>query len=105
MVELRSIESGPLRDTVRGALALLPVFERELGAELHVAGDPVWTVVSSDTLARDSTVLTVLMFAVMFALLAALFRDAWFAALPVLALLVFLQRNLIRGLTAGAVKG
>lgn len=27
------------------------------------------------------------------------------AALPVLALLVLLQRNLIRGLTAGAVKG
>jgi sn-glycerol 3-phosphate transport system permease protein len=30
---------------------------------------------------------------------------ALLAALPVLALLVFLQRNLIRGLTAGAVKG
>lgn len=30
---------------------------------------------------------------------------ALLAALPVLALLIFLQRNLIRGLTAGAVKG
>jgi sn-glycerol 3-phosphate transport system permease protein len=30
---------------------------------------------------------------------------ALIAALPVLALLVFLQRHLIRGLTAGAVKG
>jgi sn-glycerol 3-phosphate transport system permease protein len=30
---------------------------------------------------------------------------ALIAALPVLALLIFLQRHLIRGLTAGAVKG
>ena len=33
------------------------------------------------------------------------FAAAIIAALPVLALLIFLQRHLIRGLTAGAVKG
>lgn len=85
VVELQSIESGPMRDAVRAVLATLPRFERELGAEVHVAGDPVWTVVSSDTLERDAVVLTALMFAVMGALLFLLFRDAWFALLPVLA--------------------
>lgn len=85
VVELQSIESGPMREAVRAVLALLPGFERELGAELHVAGDPVWTVVSSDTLERDALVLTALMFAVMGVLLWLLFRDAWFALLPVLA--------------------
>ena len=85
VVELQSIESQPMREAVRAVLALLPAFERELGAELHVAGDPVWTVVSSDTLERDARVLTALMFAVMGALLWLLFRDVWFALLPVLA--------------------
>jgi purine-binding chemotaxis protein CheW len=85
VVELQSIESAPLRDSVRSVLALLPGFEAELGAEIHVAGDPVWTVVSSDTLERDAVVLTALMFAVMGVLLFLLFCDAWFAGLPVLA--------------------
>ena len=85
VVELQSIESEPMRAAVRAVLALLPRFEKELGAELHVAGDPVWTVVSSDTLERDAVVLTALMFAVMGVLLFLLFRDAWFALLPVLA--------------------
>jgi predicted RND superfamily exporter protein len=85
VVELQSIESGPMRDAVRAVLATLPRFERELGAEVHVAGDPVWTVVSSDTLERDAVVLTALMFAVMGVLLFLLFRDLWFALLPVLA--------------------
>ncbi len=85
VVELQSIESAPMRAAVRAVLALLPRFERELGAEIHVAGDPVWTVVSSDTLERDAVVLTALMFAVMGSLLLLLFRDAWFALLPVLA--------------------
>ncbi len=85
VVELQSIESQPMREAVRAVLALLPAFERELGAELHVAGDPVWTVVSSDTLERDALVLTALMFAVMGGLLWLLFRDIWFALLPVLA--------------------
>ncbi len=85
VVELQSIESRPMREAVRAVLALLPPFEDELGAELHVAGDPVWTVLSSDTLERDARVLTVLMFAVMGALLWLLFRDVWFALLPVLA--------------------
>ncbi len=85
VVELQSIESQPMREAVRAVLALLPAFERELGAELHVAGDPVWTVVSSDTLERDAVVLTALMFVVMGGLLLLLFRDVWFALLPVLA--------------------
>jgi predicted RND superfamily exporter protein len=85
VVELRSTASEPMRESVRAALALLPAFERELGAEIHLAGDPVWTVISSDTLARDAVVLTALMFAAMAALLLALFRDPWFALLPVLA--------------------
>ena len=85
VVELQSIESQPMREAVRAVLALLPAFERELGAELHVAGDPVWTVVSSDTLERDAVVLTALMFVVMGGLLFLLFRDVWFALLPVLA--------------------
>jgi predicted RND superfamily exporter protein len=85
VVELQSIESQPMPEAVRAVLALLPAFERELGAELHVAGDPVWTVVSSDTLECDALVLTALMFVVMGGLLYLLFRDVWFALLPVLA--------------------
>jgi predicted RND superfamily exporter protein len=85
VVELRSIASEAQRETVRAVLALLPAFERELGAEIQVAGDPLWTVLSAEALERDSVVLTALMFAVMGALLIALFRDAWLALLPVLA--------------------
>src|SRR5690606_18743178 len=85
VVELASLESEALRATVRAALALRPAFERELGAELHLAGDPVWTVVSADSLERDSRVLTALMFAAMAGVLWLLFRDAWLSALPLLA--------------------
>lgn len=85
VVELQSLASGAQRETVRAVLALLPAFERELGAEIQVAGDPLWTVLSSDALERDSVVLTALMFAVMGALLLWLFRDVWLALLPVLA--------------------
>jgi len=95
VVELQSIASQPMRATVHGALAMLPAFERELGSELQLAGDPVWTVMSADTLDRDSIRLTLLMFAVMLALLYALFRDPWLAALPVLAV----------GAVTGAVRG
>ena len=95
VVELQSIASEPMRATVRGALALLPEFERELGADLQLAGDPVWTVLSADTLDRDSKRLTALMFGVMLALLFALFRDPWLALLPVLAV----------GAVTGAVRG
>ena len=95
IVELQSIASEPMRTAVHGALAMLPDFERELGAELHLAGDPVWTVISADTLDRDSTRLTLLMFAVMLALLFALFRDPWLSVLPVLAV----------GAVTGAVRG
>lgn len=88
VVELASIDSEALRATVRGALALVPAFERELGTELHLAGDPVWTVVSADSLERDSTLLTALMFAAMAGLLWLLFRDPWLTALPLLSVAV-----------------
>jgi predicted RND superfamily exporter protein len=85
VIELRSIESEAMRATVRGALALVTRFEPELGTEIHLAGEPVWTVVSADSLERDSRRLTALMFAAMFALLLALFRDPWLTVLPLLA--------------------
>src|SRR5690606_41757086 len=69
----------------RAGHALRSAFERELGAELRLAGDPVWTVVSADSLERDSRVLTALMFAAMAGVLWLLFRDAWLSALPLLA--------------------
>jgi predicted RND superfamily exporter protein len=86
VVELRSLESQPVRDAVRGALALASRFERELGGEIHLAGDPVWTVVSADALERDSKRLTALMFAAMAGLLMVLLRDPWLAALPLVAI-------------------
>lgn len=88
VVELASIESAAVRETVRGVLAMLPEFERELGAELHVAGDPVWTVISADSLERDSALLTALMFAAMLALLWVLLRDPWLTGLPLLSVAV-----------------
>lgn len=88
VVELGSIESAALRATVRAALALRPAFERELGAELHLAGDPVWTVVSADSLERDSALLTALMFAAMAGVLWPLLRDPWLTALPLLSVAV-----------------
>ena len=85
VVELQSLASDAQRDAVHSVLALIPEFEQQLGAEIQIAGDPLWTVLSSDALDRDSRVLTALMFMVMGALLLALFRDAWLALLPVLA--------------------
>lgn len=100
VVELRSLASGPLRETVHGVQALLPAFAAELGAEIHLAGDPVWTVASADTLDRDSRVLTALMFLVMGALLFALYRDPWLALLPVLA--VAAVTATVQGIAAAA---
>lgn len=88
VLELASLESSAVRETVRGVLAMLPEFERELGAELHVAGDPVWTVISADSLERDSALLTALMFIAMLALLWILLRDPWLTALPLLSVAV-----------------
>jgi len=88
VLELASIESAAVRDTVRALLAMLPEFERDLGAELHVAGDPVWTVISADSLERDSALLTALMFIAMLALLWVLLRDPWLTGLPLLSVAV-----------------
>ncbi len=88
VLELASIESNAVREAVRGVLAMLPEFERELGTELHVAGDPVWTVISADSLERDSKLLTALMFIAMLTLLWILLRDPWLTALPLLSVAV-----------------
>lgn len=88
VVEVASLESEALRATVRAALALRPAFERELGAELHLAGDPVWTVVSADSLERDASVLTALMFVAMGGVLWLLLRDPWLTALPLVSVAV-----------------
>lgn len=88
VVELGSIESDAVRGSVRGVLALLPAFEHELGAELHVAGDPVWTVISADSLDRDAGLLTTLMFGAMLVLLWLLLRDPWLTVLPLLSVAV-----------------
>ncbi len=87
-LELASIESAAVREAIRSLLAMLPEFERELGAELHVAGDPVWTVISADSLERDAALLTALMFGAMLALLWVLLRDPWLTGLPLLSVAV-----------------
>lgn len=82
VVELRSLESGPVRESVHALLALLGRYEAELGAEIFAAGDPVWSVVSDDDLDADARNLTVLMFVTIAAILYAFFRDARFTFLP-----------------------
>ena len=82
VVELQSLASAPLRDSIHALLALLPRFEAELGGEIYAAGDPVWTVVSDDDLDADARNLTLLMFATIAGILWAFFRDLRFTALP-----------------------
>lgn len=85
VVELQSLESGALREAVHALLALAAAREAELGAEIYVAGDPVWAVVADDDLDADARNLTLLMLALVLGLLLAFFRDPWLAGLPVLA--------------------
>lgn len=85
IVELQSIDSQPVRKLVHEILELVPRYEEELGAEIYVAGDPVWTVVADDDLDADSRNLTVLMFALILAVLWGFFRDPWLTLLPVLS--------------------
>jgi hypothetical protein len=85
VVELQSLESATLRDSVHALLALARAHEPELGGEIFVAGDPVWAVVADDDLDADARNLTALMLAVLLALLFAFYADAWLALLPVLA--------------------
>lgn len=85
IVELQSLQSQPVRDVVHAILALVPRYEEELGGEIYVAGDPVWTVVADDDLDSDSLKLTVLMFILITAILWVFFRDVWLTILPVLA--------------------
>lgn len=85
IVELQSLQSKPVRDVVHAIFDLVPKYEDELGGEIYVAGDPVWTVVADDDLDSDSLKLTVLMFVLITAILWAFFRDVWLTVLPVLA--------------------
>ncbi len=85
VAELQSLESSRVREFVHGLLDVVADYEEELGAEIFLAGDPVWTVMADDALDADSTRLTVLMFVVILGLLWALFRDFWITLLPVLA--------------------
>ena len=69
LVELRSLESEPLRAAVHEILDITRRHEAELGAEIFVAGDPVWSVLADDDLAADSRNLTLLMFVVILGVL------------------------------------
>lgn len=85
IVELQSLQSQPVRDLVHAIFDLVPAYENELGSEIFVAGDPVWTVVADDDLDSDSLRLTLLMFVLITAILWGFFRDVWLTVLPVLA--------------------
>jgi len=85
VVEFQSLDSIPVRDLVHAILDLVPRYEEELGSEIFVAGDPVWTVIADDDLDADSLNLTVLMFVLITAILWGFFRDIWLTALPVLS--------------------
>jgi hypothetical protein len=98
VVEFQSLASQPLRDLVHGILALLPKYEAELGGDLFVAGDPVWSVALNDDLDRDSNILSALMIVVMLLLLYGLFRDIRLAVLPVVAIALLVVS--IQGLIA-----
>ena len=92
IVEFQSLDSEPVRDLVHAILDLTPEYEDELGSEIFVAGDPVWTVVADDDLDADSLNLTVLMFVLITAILWGFLRDIWLTTLPVLS---------VGGLTVG----
>ncbi|MCP5058319.1 MAG: MMPL family transporter, partial [bacterium] len=85
IVEFQTLDSRPVRDLVHAILDLVPHYEEELGSEIFVAGDPVWTVVADDDLDADSINLTLLMFVLIVAVLWGFFRDVWLTVLPVLA--------------------
>lgn len=85
IVELQSLQSQPVRDVVHAIFELVPSYQEELGGEIFVAGDPVWTVVADDDLDSDSLKLTLLMFLLIAAILWGFFRDVWLTVLPVLA--------------------
>lgn len=85
VVELQSLESERVRAAVHRIREILPPYEERLDAEIYLAGDPVWTVISSDDLSADSTTLTALMFVAIAAVLWAVFRSLWLTFLPVLA--------------------
>ena len=85
VVELQSLDSDRVREFVHRLLDLVPRFEQVLGGEVFVAGDPVWTVLSDDDLDADSRNLTLLMFAVITALLWVFFRTAQLVVLPLVA--------------------
>ena len=86
LVELESIDSDPMRESVHSLFDLLAPFEEELGSDIYMAGEPIWNVVSADMLDHDSLVGTVQIFIVIFCILWILFRDPWMTVLPVAAI-------------------
>jgi predicted RND superfamily exporter protein len=85
VVELQSLASREIRAAVHALLTTVSRYEAELGGEIFVAGDPVWTVLADDDLDPDSRNLTLLMFVLITAVLWAVFRDPWLTLLPVLS--------------------
>ena len=86
VVELESVDSVPMRDSVHSLFNLLAGFEDELGTEIYMAGEPIWNVVGADMIDHDSLVGTVGLFIVMFGILWVLFRDPWMTVLPLAAI-------------------
>ena len=86
VVELQSLESAGVRSLVHAIMELRPSWEEWLGAEVYAAGDPVWTVWQDDAIDSDTLRLSVLMFAIILAILYALFRSVWLAVLPVVSI-------------------
>ena len=100
IMEFQSLDSRDVRQLVHEILDRMPRFEQEFGGEIHLAGDPVWTVMSDDDLQRDSNTLTVLMFMVIIGVLFGIFRSAWLTALPLLAIgVLFVAVNGLIGLS------
>ena len=84
IIELASLESIPLRESVLTIRDLASSYEAELGAEIFLAGDPIWTVVSADELNSDTGILSILMLLVILAVLYSIFRSMWLTVFPIL---------------------
>lgn len=86
VVELQSIDSVPMQQSVHDLFDLLPEFEKELGTSIYMAGEPIWNVSASDMIDHDSIVGTVGIFTTMFVILWLLYRDPAMTLLPLAAI-------------------
>ena len=82
VIELASLESVPLRDSVLELLDRRLAFEQELGAEIYFTGEPMFNVVGAKTVDRDALMAAVGLFVAMFGVLYWIFRDPWLTVLP-----------------------